>query len=138
MREGEMMDAMRSRVVSAFRQAGLACSLDNPFELLAERRIVGIPRRVLRQRLDGEAWSNFKKLRNRRRRLGLLPAPGIRRGQIGPGTPERLSGRGGLQAPFDRLRVTRQVCVRVAQDVVPDEQVGIARAESDRLFHRWT
>ena len=34
------------------------------------------------------------------------------------------------------LRVTRQVRVRVAQDVVPDEQVRIARAESDRLLHR--
>src|SRR5207249_6683896 len=101
MREGEMMDAMRSRVVSAFRQAGLACSLDNPFELLAERRIVGIPRSVLRQLLHREAWSNFKKLRNRRRRLGLhvvrvgvvgRESDGPRDGFVGTGQDPRWFG----------------------------------------------
>src|SRR5207249_10326600 len=108
MREGEMMDAMRSRVVSAFRQAGLACSLDNPFELLAERRIVGILRSVLRQGFYREARSDLQELRNRRRRFGFLTSPGIRVGEVCPGAPERLTDRRRLQAPFDRRRVARQ------------------------------
>src|SRR5947209_11498647 len=141
MRECECASAkwwtrLRSRVVSAFRQAGLAYSFGNPLELLAERVIVGILRSVLRQGLYREARSDLQELRNRRRRFGFLTSPGIRGGEVCPGAPERLTGRRRLQAPFDRRRVARQVGVRVAQDVVPDEQVRITRAESDRLLHR--
>ena len=98
--------------------------------------MVGIPRSVLRQLLHREAWSDFTQLRNGRPRLCLLPAPGIRRGEISPGAPERLPGRRRLQAPFDGLRITRQVRVRVAQDVVPDEQVRIARTAA-RMAASW-
>jgi hypothetical protein len=60
---------------SAFRQAGLACSLDNALELLAERRIVGVLRAGLRQGLDRGTRSHLQELRDRRRRFGFLTSP---------------------------------------------------------------
>src|SRR4030095_692120 len=116
MKEGLISPALaadRSRLV--FWQPGLACSLDNPLEFLAERWIVGILRSVLRQGLYCESRSDLQKLRNRRRRFGFLTSPGIRGGEVCPGAPERLTGCRRLQAPFDRRRVARQVGVRVAQ-----------------------
>jgi hypothetical protein len=83
--------ADRSRL--AFWQPGLACSIDNPLELLAERRIVGILRSVLRQGLYREAPPDLQDFRNRRRRFGLLTSPRIRGGEVCPGAPERDNAR---------------------------------------------
>src|SRR4029453_10079508 len=118
----------------AFWQPSLTCSLDNPLILLAERWVVGKSPSFLGQLLHRVSWSQLEELRNRGRPPGALPAPGVRRGEIDVGEPERLPSRNRLEAPVDRLRVARQVRVRVAEDEIPDIQLRIARTETYRLL----
>ena len=68
------------------------------------------------------------------RRLSGLPTPGIGGGEIDP--DERLPGRDRLEAPLDRHGVACEVRVRVAEHVIPDIQVRIARAQTNRPLHR--
>src|SRR6185369_10921114 len=78
--------------IRAESSTGLARSLDNVLELLAERWIVGVLRAVLRQGLDCEIRSHLQELHDSRRRFGFLTSPGIRGGEVCPGAPERLTG----------------------------------------------
>src|SRR5204863_163698 len=81
----------------------LACSLDNPLEFLAEGWIVGSSCAFLHQCLHREPRSQLQELRNRGRRLCLLPPPGVRRGEIDVGEVIRLTGRKRLETPLDGL-----------------------------------
>jgi hypothetical protein len=110
------------RCASAFWQPGLPCSLDNPLILLAEGRMVGKAESFLHQSLHGVPWSQLEELRNRRGGLGVLLASRIRGGEINVNEPERLPGRKRLEAPFEGLRVARQVRAGVAEDEIPDIQ----------------
>src|SRR5207249_6636507 len=106
------------RAALAFWQPSLTCSLDNALEFLAEGWIVGSSCSFLHQCLHREPWPQLQELRNRGRRLCILPPPGVRRGEIDVGEVERLTGRKRREAPFEGLSVARQVLVHVAEDEI--------------------
>src|SRR4030095_16500339 len=88
---------------SAFGQPGPAYSLDDPLEFLAEGWIVGSSCSFLHQCPHRAPWPQLHELRDRGRRLCVLPPPSVRRGEIDVGKVEGLTGCKRLEAPFDSL-----------------------------------